>query len=98
MYNFYPKATSKVIITIKPPIKPRVAISVNLSRCVSGITSSTTTNIIAPAAKASAYGNNWQKEGYRYGSNNSCNWFYYCRHLSVPKTFKFTDTLSDVMA
>ena len=31
--------------------------SVYLSCCVSGITSSTTTKIIAPAAKARAYGN-----------------------------------------
>ena len=30
--------------------------SVYLSRCVSGITSSTTTKIIAPAANAKAYG------------------------------------------
>ena len=39
-----------------PPIKPNVAISVFLSNCVSGITSSTTTKIMAPAAKQRAYG------------------------------------------
>ena len=49
-----PSPRSKIIITIKPPINPNVAISVLLSCCVSGITSSTTTNIIAPAAKAKA--------------------------------------------
>jgi hypothetical protein len=32
----YPKATSKIIIIINPPIKPKVAISVFLSSCVSG--------------------------------------------------------------
>ncbi len=50
----YPSATSKVIITINPRINPRVAISVLFSNWVSGITSSTTTNIIAPAANAKA--------------------------------------------
>ena len=52
----HPKPTSRVIITINPAINPRVATSVYLSSWVSGITSSTTTKIIAPAAKASAYG------------------------------------------
>ena len=50
----YPNPTSKDIITMNPPINPSVAISVYLSRWVSGITSSTTTKIIAPAAKAKA--------------------------------------------
>ncbi len=49
-------------MSIKPRINPIVAISVYLSLCVSGITSSTTTYIIAPAAKAKAYG--------RIGSND----------------------------
>ncbi len=53
---FKDKATSRIIITTNPPIKPRTATSVYLSRCVSGITSSTTTKIIAPAANASAKG------------------------------------------
>ena len=52
----HPKATSRVIITINPAINPRVATSVYLSSWVSGITSSTTIKIIAPAAKAKAYG------------------------------------------
>ena len=54
--QFYPNATSKIIITVKPAMNPKTAKSVYLSLCVSGITSSTTTNIIAPAAKESAYG------------------------------------------
>ena len=49
-----PKATSKTIITIKPPINPSVATSAYLSSWVSGMTSSTTTKIMAPAAKANA--------------------------------------------
>lgn len=39
----HPKATSRIIITMKPPMNPSVARSVYLSCCVSGITSSTTT-------------------------------------------------------
>ncbi len=53
---YYPNATSKHIIIINPAINPMVARSVFPPRWLSGITSSTTMNIIAPAAKASAYG------------------------------------------
>lgn len=52
----YPKATSITIIMTKPIISPSVAISVLPLFCDSGISSSTTTKIIAPAAKARAYG------------------------------------------
>jgi len=55
--KYYPRPTSSVIMTMKPPINPRVEISVKSPCCASGTTSSTTTNIIAPAAKHSAYGN-----------------------------------------
>ena len=50
----YPKATSRHIITINPAINPMVAISAFPPLWLSGITSSTTINIIAPAAKANA--------------------------------------------
>ena len=50
--NSYFKAISKVIITMNPPINPRTVKSVNLSRSVSGITSSTATKIIVAVAKA----------------------------------------------
>src|SRR5688572_371901 len=50
----YPSATSSVIITAKPTIAPSVAISLLPPDCDSGITSSTVTKIIAPAANASA--------------------------------------------
>ena len=50
----YPRATSKHIITINPAINPIVARSVFPPRWLSGTTSSTTMNIIAPAAKARA--------------------------------------------
>ncbi len=39
----YPSATSRIIITMKPPMNPSVAMSVLSACCVSGITSSTTT-------------------------------------------------------
>ena len=47
----YPKATSRIIIMTKPTISPRVPTSVLPLVCESGINSSTTTKIIAPAAK-----------------------------------------------
>jgi len=50
----YPNPTSSTIITIKPAIAPIVAKSVFPSLCDSGINSSTTTKIIAPAAKLRA--------------------------------------------
>ena len=52
----YPRATSRSIIAAKPIMPPKVARSVLPPRCDSGITSSMTTNIIAPAAKLNAYG------------------------------------------
>jgi hypothetical protein len=52
----YEKEVSRIIMRTKPKIKPRTAMSVYFSRCVSGITSSTTTNTIAPAANAKAKG------------------------------------------
>jgi hypothetical protein len=48
----YPRATSNVVITAKPDIAPMVATSVCFSSWDSGINSSTTTYIIAPAANA----------------------------------------------
>jgi hypothetical protein len=50
----HPRATSRVIITAKPRITPPVAKWTFPSRCDSGISSSATTKIIAPAANASA--------------------------------------------
>ncbi len=50
----HPSATSSVIITAKPIIAPIVAMSWLPLDCDSGTTSSTTTKIMAPAAKASA--------------------------------------------
>ena len=52
----YPSATSSTIITRKPPITPRVPTLECSPRCASGISSSTTTYIIAPAAKLSSHG------------------------------------------
>src|SRR5690606_30895967 len=52
----HPSATSSTIIKVNPSMVPTVARSVWPPRCDSGISSSTTTYIIAPAAKASAYG------------------------------------------
>ena len=49
---FQLKATSKTIMTVNPIMAPIVAISPFPPCWDSGITSSTTTNIIAPAAKA----------------------------------------------
>ena len=48
--TLYPKATSRVIIMTKPTMRPRVATSVLPLVWESGINSSTTTKIIAPAA------------------------------------------------
>ena len=50
----YPNATSSTIISAKPIIKLKVTRSALPPRCASGISSSATTNIIAPAANASA--------------------------------------------
>ena len=50
-WHTYPKATSRTIITVNPSITPVVARSSWPCRCDSGMTSSTTTKIIAPAAK-----------------------------------------------
>ena len=52
----YPSATSRHIITMKPAIRPIVAISAFPPLWLSGITSSTAMKIIAPAANANAYG------------------------------------------
>ena len=41
--DVHPSPTSSDIIRMKPPMKPSVAMSVYLSRCVSGMTSSITT-------------------------------------------------------
>ena len=54
--TLYPKAMSRIIIMTKPTMRPRVATSVLPFVCESGINSSTTTKIIAPAAKERAYG------------------------------------------
>ena len=54
--SFYPRATSSIIIMVNPIMQPAVARCV-LSwepLCASGMSSSTTTYIIAPAANASA--------------------------------------------
>ena len=45
-------AQSKIIISTKPTVKPKVGRLLCGSACDSGINSSTTTYIIAPAAKA----------------------------------------------
>ena len=47
----YPRATSNVIITMKPRAKVRTPISECSPSDISGISSSTTTYIMAPAAK-----------------------------------------------
>ena len=53
----YPSATSNSIITVKPTMVAIVTPSMHFgSLCDSGISSSTTTKIIAPAAKHKAYG------------------------------------------
>lgn len=54
--TIHPKAISRIIIITNPSIVPEVATSVLRASCDSGINSSTTTKIIAPAAKARAYG------------------------------------------
>lgn len=53
---FYPKATSSAIITAKPSIAPHVPRCGCLSAFASGIISSATTKIIAPAANAKSHG------------------------------------------
>ena len=58
-YN-HPNATSRLIITTKPKIAPQDGSADALSPppfCASGTKSLTTTKIMAPAAKPSAYGN-----------------------------------------
>lgn len=50
----YPNPTSRTIITVNPIMVPMVARSPFPPCCASGMTSSTTTKIIAPAAKARA--------------------------------------------
>ena len=52
----YPNATSKIIITTNPIATPIVPIFECSPACDSGISSSTTTYIIAPAANESIYG------------------------------------------
>jgi hypothetical protein len=52
--SIQPSATSSSIITAKPTMVPIVAISGLPPHCDSGMTSSTTTKTIAPAAKANA--------------------------------------------
>lgn len=49
-------AQSRIIISTKPAVKPSVGMLLCGSDCASGINSSTTTYIIAPAAKDSKYG------------------------------------------
>ena len=56
MYFIYPNATSKTIIITKPIATPIVPIFECSPVCDSGISSSTTTYIIAPAAKDKHYG------------------------------------------
>ena len=53
-YVPYPNATSKNIMVAKPSIAPIVEKSVSFPVCDSGINSSTTTKIIAPAANERA--------------------------------------------
>jgi Ferritin-like domain len=50
--RYQPSALSSAIITVKPPRKPIVAMSTEPERTVSGMSSSTTTYSIAPAAAA----------------------------------------------
>ena len=52
----YPNATSSHIMIANPIIAPMVERSVSFPVCDSGINSSTTTKIIAPAANDKAYG------------------------------------------
>lgn len=54
--SFYPSATSRIIMRVKPSMRLIAARSECPFSCVLGMTSSTTTKIIAPAAKAKAYG------------------------------------------
>ena len=52
----HPNTTSKIIITQKPMANENVERLLCVPRLASGISSSTTTNSIAPAAKAKRYG------------------------------------------
>ena len=52
----YPSATSKTIISRKPPITAKVPVLECSPKCASGISSSTTTYSMAPAAKDSSQG------------------------------------------
>ena len=52
--TYYPKATSNDIMTMNPTIDPIDAIFPLPLECASGIMSSITTQIIAPAANAKA--------------------------------------------
>lgn len=60
-YDFikiYPRATSRTIISVNPIATPIVPMLECLPFCDSGISSSVTTYIIAPAANERRYGNN----------------------------------------
>lgn len=57
-FIFYPSATSKIIIVTKPNENKTVPMFVCFPSDISGINSSTTTYIIAPAAKLKKYGSN----------------------------------------
>lgn len=54
IFIVYPNATSSIIIVANPSIAPTVDKSVSFPACDSGMSSSTTTNIIAPAANERA--------------------------------------------
>ena len=56
VYRSHDKATSRIIIRVKPRENATVARLVWFPSDISGISSSTTTYIIAPAAKESRYG------------------------------------------
>ena len=57
-FIFYPSATSRIIIVTKPNENTTVPMFVCFPSDISGINSSTTTYIIAPAAKLKKYGSN----------------------------------------
>ena len=56
-FIFQPNAISKIIITTNPKVKPATPKNDLFPLWISGINSSTTTYIIAPAAKDNKYGN-----------------------------------------
>lgn len=56
--KIYPRATSRTIISVNPIATPIVPMLECLPFCDSGISSSVTTYIIAPAANERRYGNN----------------------------------------